>query len=373
MAQCEELHKILRRQEKRFLNESLNLYLRFPLPKKVSNSIDKVYILLQSAVSNINIQDFSLRIEQSDVCEKALRLLAALKEQAINNFCGCLLLNVVYLDRSLRTKSWNIKQAGSIFSNCPGVRDSIVNSLIQSNILDSHDIIGISSSQIQHMCSCTSYEADSLIMYGHIWNNSKMVTNASISSTHQLIIDVVPCNPDLELDHYYPSINSFDNSKKDVYPTFELICYHEPTAMLLCYRRIPQGLAAKHQYTVPIDKSFKIDDVVLLLISSIVGLDFYFMSSKASRTTFNQILSIDDECSNDKTIKSILPNAKKRKRGTVSVSSKLKKNSQVDDSISIQVSPTNNLHSYGYFPVKREAPKVYDDKMVKSNSIQSVG
>ena len=62
LASCDETLKVIRRQEKRFLNDILNPKLRFPLTSRVSNSADKTFILLQAAISNISLADFSLKV-----------------------------------------------------------------------------------------------------------------------------------------------------------------------------------------------------------------------------------------------------------------------------------------------------------------------
>ena len=87
LSKCTELQKPLRRDEKSTLN-ALMKALRFPLKAKVQSTDSKVYVLLQAAVGRLNIIDFSLRVEQSEMVDVVLRILAALQNLCIERLLG---------------------------------------------------------------------------------------------------------------------------------------------------------------------------------------------------------------------------------------------------------------------------------------------
>jgi hypothetical protein len=57
-------------------------------------------------VSSVEIKDFSLKVEQAEIVESALRILSALKELAIERGAGSVQESAVLLDRALRTRMW---------------------------------------------------------------------------------------------------------------------------------------------------------------------------------------------------------------------------------------------------------------------------
>ena len=101
MCDASELHRPVRRSEKRLLNEWMKT-VRFPLKARVQEPNHKAYVLLQAAVDRAEIKDFSLRVEQSEIVACALRVLGALTELSKEKGHGFLLLAAVLLDRCHR-------------------------------------------------------------------------------------------------------------------------------------------------------------------------------------------------------------------------------------------------------------------------------
>lgn len=118
MSRAKELNKPVRRSEKKLLNDMMKS-LRFPLKIRVQEPQHKAYVLLQAAVGRLDIKDFALRVEQSEIVESALRIMFALSELCKENGNGLLLLNSVLLDRSLRCRLWEVNY-DTIFRQCIG-------------------------------------------------------------------------------------------------------------------------------------------------------------------------------------------------------------------------------------------------------------
>ena len=122
--ECQELKKPVRRDEKKVLNEMMTS-IRFPLKLRVQESSHKAYVLLQAAVARLEIKNFSLRVEQSEIVESGLRVLSALVEFCKEKFYGKLLDSSILLDRSLRCRMWEINFP-SVFFQCAGIKYKIV-------------------------------------------------------------------------------------------------------------------------------------------------------------------------------------------------------------------------------------------------------
>eukprot|EP01031_Cornospumella_fuschlensis_P029971 gene29971-36199_t len=81
---CEELHKPVKRTDKKVLNDLMK-FIRFPVRERVQEPRHKCYVLLQATISFLpDIKDFTLRIEQAEIVENALRLLYGLKDLSIH-------------------------------------------------------------------------------------------------------------------------------------------------------------------------------------------------------------------------------------------------------------------------------------------------
>ena len=90
---------------------------RFPLKLRVQEPSHKAYVLLQAAVAKIDIKNFSLRVEQSEIVDSGLRVLSALIELCKERYHGKLLDSSLLLDRSLRCRMWE-SNFPSIYHQC---------------------------------------------------------------------------------------------------------------------------------------------------------------------------------------------------------------------------------------------------------------
>ncbi len=106
LSECTELHRPLRRYEKRELMEA-NDFGRFQLGKKIVNSQDKAFVLINAAIMRFEFADYTLKVETSEIIESALRIIQALKELSIGlTKRGDLLLKCIILERSCKFQLW---------------------------------------------------------------------------------------------------------------------------------------------------------------------------------------------------------------------------------------------------------------------------
>jgi replicative superfamily II helicase len=118
ICRSKELDKPVRRSEKKILNEMMKC-IRYPLKAKVQEPYQKSYVLMQAAVSRADVKEFSLKVEQSEIVESALRVLSALIELSKEKERGEILESSLLLDRALKCRLWETNY-GSIFSQCAG-------------------------------------------------------------------------------------------------------------------------------------------------------------------------------------------------------------------------------------------------------------
>src|SRR5690349_993371 len=123
-------------------------FLRFPLratgqqqTNKVQEPWQKSYVLMQAAVSRIELKDFSLRVEQSEIVECGVRVLSALAELCRTKGSGPLLENTILLDRALRCRCWEFN-FGSVFVQCSGLSDQVRNGLTLNCVRTENDVEG---------------------------------------------------------------------------------------------------------------------------------------------------------------------------------------------------------------------------------------
>lgn len=112
------MHKPVRRYEKALLNDMMKL-VRFPRKIRVQDPESKAYVLLQAAANRLEIKDFSLRVEQSEVVHCALRILYAIQDLCKERGDGLLHAHAIILDRTLHCRMWETNY-DTVFRQCSG-------------------------------------------------------------------------------------------------------------------------------------------------------------------------------------------------------------------------------------------------------------
>ena len=325
ISSCCELLKPLRRNEKALLNGFMKV-LRFPLKIKVEtllllclcqrcividgqlsfililcfkvqNSATKGYVLMQAAVERLSISDFSLRIEQSEIVEVALRILSALQSLCIERSRGHLLEIAILVNRALRVRMWDVDY-GSIFFQCQGLSEITRRGLNERSAHSVKDLERTSSSEIQDLLACSNYEANQILLFCRMykrWTLDLYVGYGLITNTDGSIdydkrvmkVDVVRTGASnnrgcIQQDRFRQQ-HSQDQTSNIAPPYFHLICYHAQTSVLLCHRRLTfDGDDSNdgedlQSYSVTLPANIFLGDVKCLLLSSVVGLDTVLM------------------------------------------------------------------------------------------------
>jgi ATP-dependent DNA helicase HFM1/MER3 len=152
LVECDRLHYPVRRSEKKALNETHKL-IRYKLdgpPSKVriQTPTEKAFVLLQAAIGQQYLEDYTLRQEMSHMSEYASRLLKATEECSIEgSLNGHVALQSLRLRRSLATSLWG--PGDGVLNQLRGVGHKTTAKLRFSKILSFVDVLSSSSEEIE--------------------------------------------------------------------------------------------------------------------------------------------------------------------------------------------------------------------------------
>ena len=152
LADLDGLHRPVRRAEKKALNE-VHKMIRYKLdgpPSKVriQTPNEKAFVLLQAAIGQHYLEDYTLKGEMSHMVEYATRMLSAVEEYSIDgSMNGQVALQSLRLRRSLATSLWGARDG--VLNQIRGVGHKTTAKLRFSKILSFADVISSSSEEIE--------------------------------------------------------------------------------------------------------------------------------------------------------------------------------------------------------------------------------
>lgn len=150
LSECEWLHRPVQRNEKKTLNQ-VHKTIKYKLPgppSKIQTPTEKPFVLLQAAIGQCFLEDFTLRQEMSYMVEFASRLLTAVEEYSIDgSMNGHVALQSLRLRRSLITSLWGPDDG--VPNQLRGVGHKTTAKLRFSKILSFIDVLSVSSEEIE--------------------------------------------------------------------------------------------------------------------------------------------------------------------------------------------------------------------------------
>jgi hypothetical protein len=259
LSQAEELHKPLRRFDKRFLNES-SAQVRFPLKSKVSSSADKAYILLQCAVDGIAVADFFLRVEMSETVERCVRILGALTDLCVSKLHGILLESSLLLLRALKTRMW--ETSNILLRQCPEINDSVRKRLGEMHFNSVKDFEHYNERSFQNVISCSAKDAQIIVQF--------MRHCLDISLQLSTVVDPSKKAISYLTETLLPSVRSRESRLNEC--DYSLVSYDVLTGALLCHRRLASSRSPQ-TVTVQIPVSTSFTNIYTVLICDWTGFD----------------------------------------------------------------------------------------------------
>jgi hypothetical protein len=266
LSRSQELSKPVRRLEKSVLNDFMRS-VRFPLKQRVQEPWLKTYVLLQAAVGRVEVKDFALKVEQAEIVECGLRVLAAVRDLAVHRELGRLLESTILLDRALRLRLWE-GSYGSVYLQCPGLLSATLNCLVLRGVRTIGDALGCSLVKVQDMAGCTQAEARCILALAKLLHEGSRVVRATLSQG-TLRIEVSSAST-ASISAAADSFAAHDRAT----PTYHLVVYDAQTGTALCIRNIPHD-AQRAEYTVRCPSDLPLSRVQCSLLSDYVGVDSY--------------------------------------------------------------------------------------------------
>lgn len=231
----------------------------------------KAYALIQSAIERIQLPEFTLRVEQSEIVEQLMRILSAFKELCIKKHQGKNLLLCILLQRAVNVRAWDCSQGNaSIIDHIPNLSGNTRHYLKAAKEAKCVSDVSVILSGIELQASreadklesmkafakCGLQEATQLINYFHKFREYQVKVDTRVSSptssysigTATFAVSRVHCtNPTYDAHR-----NSCNISTE--LPEYALIAYSVPTRSLLCYRKLCPT-AYNENFSVPIPAS----------------------------------------------------------------------------------------------------------------------
>ena len=155
LSQIEELQFPLRRNEKKHLND-VHKMIKYKLegqPSKVrvQTQEQKAFVLLQSAIGQHYIEDFTLRNEMSMMVDTARRMLSAAEDYSIEgSMHGKVALESLLLRRSISTSLWG--PGDGVLNQLPGVGHKTASKMAMNKIRSFGDVLSKTSDDIEQAC-----------------------------------------------------------------------------------------------------------------------------------------------------------------------------------------------------------------------------
>lgn len=346
---AQELHKPVRRSDKKILNELMRLT-RFPLKIRVTEPCHKAYVLLQIAVSCRQlVNDFSLRVEMSEIAEQCLRLLSAVYDYSNDRGKGRLLATCILLQRALRFRLWEDgstsgQHSSSLLEQCREIPSSIAHRLADNGIIEPYDVINARPNVTQSKLNCSTEDIKALISFANRMLRSQVAIKTTVEDD-SLKVTITPVSliPNQEI--------SLEKTTK-----YEVISYTVNTGLMLLHRTLDYTLSPERDYSISVPYTCcppeNIETVVLAV--DIVGIDAKHMLNSTNTLNAGKAPSIvgdddDFETTHATTRKKVIDNSTKRKKRKNKTSENIWKKfeyTKPDDD--------TNLHSTSMFPSSSE-------------------
>jgi replicative superfamily II helicase len=252
---------ILRRDEKKFLNKAMAL-VRYPLKQKVQSPEQKAYVLILLMMEKIkvSIENFTLRLEQREICDNLLRLCAAITQVSVERKFGLLLENAYRLDRSIKLGIWDDCYA-SVYCQVSNISEAVIEKMLYNNIKEAEDLPPQPPERLQATTGCSHDEALRILELRRVLISHKRQLNVIFLKGNRVQIDA-QCHGDGRSDSATTSIK------------FTLICYHARTHKLLLLNSFDNVTTSTVMSAViGLETSDRITDIKILLLCNVVGLD----------------------------------------------------------------------------------------------------
>lgn len=266
LANCSKLQTHIKKKEKKELNAAYKNVIKYkfegPQSKvRIQSPDQKVFVLLQSAISNHRFVDSDLCKQMESLVDETLRILAALEEYSKEGSCnGHLIVQSQLLRRSIFHGMWGEKDG--LLKQIGGVTHDVESKLRANGISSFTDVANsFDGEEIARMCNMPP-------AFGH---NLRAAASVILQSTLTLSACTKECDDGLNLiiklrRKEFDSVTRFDNTKDNV--KYSLLAFTDRSGGLLLSR---EDVSEECDMTVKCPQKF--GRIYIRLISNLIGLD----------------------------------------------------------------------------------------------------
>lgn len=265
LSKFDGLHRPVRRSEKRLLNDAhKSIKFKFegpPSKVRVQEPHQKAFVLLQAAIGQDFLDDYTLRQEMSSIVEYSTRMLAATEEYSVyGSKHGIVALNSLCLRRSLAVSLWGVRDG--VLNQLRGVGQESTAKLRFNNIVSFHDVINTSEEALEKAAGRSAPFGKKLrqAVAGILSNSLKLAIKTDESENKKYIV--------CQLSHHPKPGNETNDESQHVAVKYTLLAYTDRPHGCLFFEQNVES-PGEHRFRCP--EKFGI--IKIHLISSLVGLD----------------------------------------------------------------------------------------------------
>mmetsp|Transcript_14467 Transcript_14467/g.21404 ORF Transcript_14467/g.21404 Transcript_14467/m.21404 type:complete len:1093 (-) Transcript_14467:119-3397(-) len=277
LSECEGLHRPVRRSEKKFLNQVYKqIKYKYDGPQskiKIQKSPQKAFVLLQAAVGQLYLEDYTLRQEMTFTVDYATRMLMAAEDFSVEGSKhGRVALECLLLRRSLSSSLWGADDG--VLNQLRGVGAKTTEKLKLSNVKTFLDVMGRSSYSLDQISGRRAPFGQELrAAVATIMQNS-LAISASIDDCDESGQQMIICNiekcpiDDATRDTCHSRSHSNTNHSNSRVVTYTLTVHFDRPGGLLMFRK---NIHCEGVQRVPCPAKF--GKIEVRLVANLVGLD----------------------------------------------------------------------------------------------------
>ena len=267
LSNCSKLQSQVKRKDKKHLKEA-HKHIRYKLdgPQsklKVQTPAEKVFILLQSAISNHHFEEFSLRQDMNNAVEGAIRVLTSIEEYSREGSRnGHVLAQCHLLRRSFFHSIWGDNDG--VLKQIGGVTQDLEAKLKSSGIVSFSDVVNSDAQDIAEACGMPVDFGNKLRAAAGMILQCTLKLHSHTNKTEDGL-DLIIQTQHKEVDGF--AVQS-DNSKDNV--KYSLLVFTDRAGGLLwsC-----DDVSEEREVTVRCPEPEYFGRAYIRLISNLVGLD----------------------------------------------------------------------------------------------------
>ena len=152
LSEAQEFEKIRSKLDERKTLLNLNSSIKFSLSGAISTASKKAYVLIQSGIGNLNLEDWELRKQQNEIMNASWRIMHCFKIFYLIKNLGQGLCNSLKLIKFISVRTWE-EDSTTVLKQLPGIGHKLAATLCEAKIDSFDKIIETSSYIIERVCS----------------------------------------------------------------------------------------------------------------------------------------------------------------------------------------------------------------------------